>query len=268
MAEQEIILDKKALEWAIKKVMLEATSSSKFLREHMSFQEHVKLCEWTSNLTYEQSVLIYIGESYSKELTTEQVGKVRDFESKTKKRLKYGAAAAAGAAAVRGKSAYNAVKKLGASRHADWQRAVDYAANGASRDSVAWNKAAQNVPKHTTGIARKAMSAVGGAVTAHPGKVIAGAGIAVLGYYLFRKFMDPCVRQCIKQVGNKGKVCRYQCQATAAAQVLSSLRSQKGKCNQTNNPEKCLKQLAKQEIKWAKKHQEQLAKLAKAKANG
>jgi len=213
---KEIVLDKKALEYAIRKMLFSSISESKILREKLSFDDHIKLCEWTTKLTYENLILVYLGENPKSKLNEQDAGKIRDFEGRAKTAMKYGFAGLAGGYGIK-----KAAGKIGV---------------------------ASKLPGATKTI-----------------------GAAMLAFYIFRKFTDPCFRKCLGTgtlgvMGKKHKLCKYECQINAIKTVLGQLRSQKSVCAKTHNPEKCLRQLSKLEIKWAKKLQETLAKFNETRA--
>jgi hypothetical protein len=222
---KEIILDKKALEYAIRKMLFTSVSESKVLREKLSFNDHIKLCEWTTKLTYENLVLVYLGENPKSKLTEQDVGKIRDYEGKMKTGLKYGLAGLAGGHVMQ-----------------------------------------RGIPGTTFGGIKAVGTKIPGVKGWAQPKMLKAVGAAMLALYLYRKASDPCFRKCLGTgtlgiMGKQHKICKYECAANAAKNVLAQIRSQKSACGRTNNPEKCLKQLAKLEITWAKRYQEQLAKL-------
>ncbi len=76
--------DRKAVHHICTRTLLKAVYESPSLREKLSFQEHVNLCDHVLNMNYKESVE-----------TLFEFG-VRDFESRFSKFVKYGAAAIAG----------------------------------------------------------------------------------------------------------------------------------------------------------------------------
>lgn len=76
--------DKKLLTEAGKDYILDIVLESNYLKENISFKEHILLCDQVSNLTYEEVIALTITED------------IRAFESKFSKFLKYSLAAIAG----------------------------------------------------------------------------------------------------------------------------------------------------------------------------
>ena len=91
--------------------------------------------------------------------------------------------------------------------------------------------------------------------------------IAMFTLYIFRKFTDTCSRACLTRFpgSNARKICRYECQVTAARNIVNDLRSEISKCAGMRKPEKCEKSLQKEFIKWSKRLQQQIIKLNQAK---
>jgi hypothetical protein len=242
-------INKVALEYACKKIMMAAVTKSKVLREKLSFQEHVKVCEWITNLDYEQTILAFMGESTDLREQEGQVGsgKVRDFEGKFKTAAKYGMAGLAGGYGIKrfGPKAFGAIGRAGKT----------------AKKLGVGPGAAKSIGKMGKAVSTKLSNNLG------PGHAVKSIGAAMLALFLFRKLMDPCFRQCAGKFGKNGKVCKYTCQVNAAKQVLAQIRGQKGQCSHTSNPEKCLKKLSKLEGTWTGKLTTAMTQLNKAKAS-
>jgi len=180
--------DRKILTEVGRKYLLNITLDSNFLKEELSFKEHVKLCEQVKNLTYEEVISLTITED------------IRAFEGKFGKFLKYSLAAIAG-------------MKFGAT--------------------------------------------------------LAGPPLAMFALYLYRKVTDTCERSCFKKLplSKERKICKYECQLSAAKRITQELRSEVSKCSQFTYSEKCEKKLQKEYIKWSKRVQLLIVKINQAKAS-
>ena len=240
-------IDSKVLEMACKDYLLAAVTNSESLREKLTFTEQVKLAEHVMTMGYNDvvSVLFYEGE----QITNEQI---KDFENRTKRRLKYGAAFVAGGGAGR----YLHNKYV--------QKPYEFAKDAA--------KQGVKVTNLTKG-AKVAKKVLGSPL--RPGKLgnLVGPGgrgalIGVGLLYLYRKLMDPCVRKSltIKNVSQR-KLVKHQCQAAACKKVIGSISSDKSRCSAAPNPEKCRKRLEKETMKWRKRYQKELIEIAKIKSD-
>jgi|GEM_PF-4763543 len=87
-------------------------------------------------------------------------------------------------------------------------------------------------------------------------KVAITAAIIIGAIYLFKKLMDPCVRQCR---GNSD--CIRDCRSNAIKKSIANLQSHLPNCAQTPNPAKCQAKIKKEIAKW----NEKLTKLSAAK---
>jgi len=254
-------IDSKILELSCKDYLIAAITNSKKLREKISFIEQVKLTEHIMNMNYSEvvSAIFFEGE----ELTTEQI---RDYESKFKKHMKYGAATIAGGGAgriIHHKNVQGGYNKLSrqataANIKAGFKGTVKsqaFAANAAAK------KAAYKGGAKTTKILGGALKS-GKLRVAGPGG--RGAAIAVGLYYMYRKLSDPCVRKSlsIENISNR-KLAKHQCQAEACKKVISNLNSDKNKCNGAANPEECLVRMESEIKKWKKRYQKELVTIAK-----
>ena len=68
---------------------------------------------------------------------------------------------------------------------------------------------------------------------------------AVIGYYLYKKLSDPCIRQC-----KLNRECIKDCRITAINKTIDSLQSQLPNCQNTSDPEKCVNRIRKEISKW------------------
>lgn len=217
-------MDQKIMEMACKDYLLAAVTNSKKLRELITFSDQVALAEHIMAMSYKDAVSALMFEG--KEITNEQI---RDFESKTKKGLKYGAAAVAGGVGT--KMAYNAAVKK-------W---------GIGKATTLGHKVASKVLN--TGNLKRG--------------IILGVGLL----YLYRKLSDPCVRQSLKLKNIKQrKLVQHQCQAEACKKVISKLQADIGKCAGANSPVKCKEKIEKELIKWKKRYQKETVKIAQIKS--
>jgi hypothetical protein len=86
------------------------------------------------------------------------------------------------------------------------------------------------------------------------------AAASTVMYMLYKTYNDKCHQKCKPErliVGRKKSKeytkCYVGCSLTAANQVLSQIRAQKGKCAGTKNPDKCKQHIEMLEIKWVRK---------------
>lgn len=179
--------DKKILTEVGREYILDIALDSQYLKESLSFKEHVMLCDQVRKLTYEEVITLTITED------------IRAFEGKFGKFLKYSIAAIAG-------------------------------------------------------------GVLGG---------LGGPPVAMFILYLYRKATDTCERSCYKKLpmSKQRKICKYECQLSAAKRMSNELRSQMAKCDNTRRPTKCEKKLQDEYIKWAKRVQQLTVKLQMAKAS-
>jgi len=94
---KEIKLDKKALEWACKQLMINSAKNDKVIKESTSLSEHVKFISWINELSYIQTLMLFFDNKYIK-VNEQHVAEpqIRQKESKIKTALKYGLAGVAG----------------------------------------------------------------------------------------------------------------------------------------------------------------------------
>jgi len=217
-------MDRKLLKEVCKEYILRSVVNSKKLREKISFSEQVSLIEFVKSLPYKD--LVSLIEYDGMKITNEQI---RDFESKTKKALKYGTAAAIGGSIGGAKGGYKALKK----------------------------------PATKLGQIGKIAKVPFQALR----KGLKGATIAVALMYLYRKISDPCVRKAIRNPDGVGRrLTKHQCQAEAAKRVIDSIKSEIPKCNDTKNPEKCIRKLEDIMSVWKKRYQKEITIIAKIKS--
>jgi hypothetical protein len=223
--EKNKAIDSKILEMACKDYLLAAVTNSASLRKKLTFAEQVKLTEHVMSMSYKDlvSVLFYEG----KNITTE---KITDFEGKTKKALKYGAAGFVG-------------RKIGKT-----------AIGGAPLKALGFTL------KKGSGVADRMTH--GGTKGGFLG-ALGGVGL----FYLYRKLTDPCVRASlsIKNIGHR-KLAKHECQAAAAKKVISTISSDLSKCAESSNPEKCRRKLQSEIMKWRKRYQKELIEISKLKS--
>lgn len=256
-------IDSKILEMACKDYLLAAVTNSKSLRKKLTFGEQVKLAEHVMSMGYNDvvSVLFYDGEK----ITTEQI---RDFEGKTKKGLKYGAAATVAGAA--GKVAHYKLAGRAGEKHPNIGTA---ASNASKATKKAVEKAQAKAGKLTLAgksgnVVKKVLGAplkAGKLRVAGPAGRAAAIGVGLL--YLYRKISDPCVRKSlsIKNIGQR-KLSKHQCQAEACKKVINSISSDMSRCNKAANPEKCRKKLEGEVMKWKQKYQKEIIEISKIKS--
>ena len=176
--------DKKLLEISCKDILIDSINDNDF---------KISSIKKINKLNYEQSIKYYLSLNEGKIIQLDEAG-IRDFESKTKKFLKYGFAAIVGG-------------------------------------KIAGKK---------------------------------GLGVAIIANYLYRKYTDPCWKQCVKTKGFVyNKSCQYQCKSIACKKITNDLRQQLSKCPSTPNPESCEKKLRKNFNTWNKKQQEYMIKYRK-----
>ncbi len=83
--------DRKLLEQSCKHILLNISADNQYLKENVSFHEHIKIYKKISKMTYEESIS-YI---FNKGVLLDEFG-IRDFEGKFKKFVKYSLAAIVG----------------------------------------------------------------------------------------------------------------------------------------------------------------------------
>lgn len=177
--------DRKLLTEAGRDYIFDIALESNYLKEKLSFKEHILLCDQVNKLTYEEVISLVVTED------------IRAFEGKFSKFLKYSMAAIAG-------------MKFGG---------------------------------------------------------LAGPPIAMFILYLYRKLSDTCERSCFRKLPltKERKVCRYECQLNAARKMANDIRSEISKCSSFQYAERCEKKLQKEYMKWAKRVQQLVVKLNRAK---
>lgn len=179
--------DKKLLTEVGRQYILDITLESDFLKESLTFKEHVRLCDQVKKLTYEEVITLMVTED------------IRAFEGKFGKFLKYSIAAIAGAY-------------------------------------------------------------LGG---------FGGPPVAMFILYLYRKATDTCERSCYKKLpmSKQRKICKYECQLSAAKKMTNELRTGMSQCLNTKHPPKCERKLQGEYIKWAKRVQQLTVKIRMAQAD-
>jgi len=222
-------MDRKLLKEVCREYIIRSVVNSKKLREKISFSEQVSLIEFVKSLSYKDVVSLI--EYDGMKITSEQI---RDFESKTKRALKYGTAAAIGGSVAGARGGYKELKKPVAK------------------------------------LGKKGPSLIGKVVKVpfqSLSKGLKGASIAVALMYLYRKISDPCVRKAIRNPNGIGRrLTKHQCQAEAAKRVIDSIKSEIPKCNDTKNPEKCVRKLEDIMNVWKKRYQKEITIIAKIKS--
>jgi len=96
-------------------------------------------------------------------------------------------------------------------------------------------------------------------------KKVAGFGLGALLGYMFKKATDPCWQACRKQPSDIKNICKYICYMKGCESIMSDIKNQIGKCDDTVNPLKCEKQLNKTFSKWQEKRENYKEKLELAK---
>ena len=99
------------------------------------------------------------------------------------------------------------------------------------------------------------------------GTLVGSPAVGLLILYFYRKATDTCVKSCYNKMSlsKERKICKYECQLDAAKRTLNRIRSEIGKCGQTDNVEKCRKKLKKEYVKWNDRVRAILLKLNTAK---
>ena len=216
--------DQKLIKIACKEFLMNIVKESEILNEKLSFFQKTLLYDAIREMSYDEVLSLLINNG--NKISTEQK---REFESKTKKAAKYGAAAAGGAYLLKRTGSLSKIPKKVAK-------------------AVKWSMEKPGEMK--TFRLQKAGVRTG----------IRGALGAVAAIYLFRKLSDPCVR---KNIGNKEA--QIECKMEAIKKVISEIKSDIGKCNSTSDPMKCKKKLNKELIKWETKYQQYLIQRNKSK---
>ena len=84
-------LNKKILEQSCKSNLLDIVADNKYLKENVTFKQHIKVCKKVTDLTYTESISFV----FNNGVILDEFG-IRDFESRFSTYLKYGLAAIAG----------------------------------------------------------------------------------------------------------------------------------------------------------------------------
>lgn len=205
--------DSKLIELSCKEFLMDVVKESKILDKKLSFFQKALMYDKIREMKYEDIISLIAFDG--KKITTEQK---KEFESKTKKIAKYGAAGLGGAYILK---RTGSVKKL----------------PGKLWKAGKWMMKSPSEMK--TGRLQR-----GAARTS-----IRGALGAIAGVYLFRKLSDPCVR---KNLGNKNA--QIECKMEAIKKVISTIKADIGKCSGADDPVKCKKKLNKELIKWQTKY--------------
>jgi hypothetical protein len=86
------------------------------------------------------------------------------------------------------------------------------------------------------------------------------AAVSTTLYAAYKTGKDKCHQKCKPTstfVGARGQalysLCYWKCALVTANQVLSQIRSEKGKCSNTPKPDKCRQRIEMLEIKWTRK---------------
>jgi hypothetical protein len=212
----ETTINRKALEWSCKEIMIRDAAKSKYLKENVDSKDRVAFVEWIGKLTYEQALMLYFDKKYIK-VSEQHVNEpnIREKENIFKVIAKYGLASFAANAA------WNSKKLVG------------NIASGAYASKLGLKVAAVHARRLAT-----------------PG-IIGALGMYML--YVYRAKHDVCNQQCKNKYGeDENERCQAQCRVNAANQVLNNIKSEIGKCGRTTNPEKCKKKLEKMAVKWGK----------------
>lgn len=100
------------------------------------------------------------------------------------------------------------------------------------------------------------------------GSKIIGPAIGMVVLYLYRKFTDPCIRQCYRTIPtpSKHKSCKAKCELDAIQKIVRDLKVEMSKCKGMSNPIKCEQKLTKQFYNWNKKLQKAIVKYREASA--
>lgn len=91
-----------------------------------------------------------------------------------------------------------------------------------------------------------------------------GAVIAAVALFLFRKAMNPCVRQSVKMKGGvrERRINFHECQAKAAREVLSNLVPKLSTCAASKNPHRCHRNLTNVINHWKDVYERETLKIA------
>lgn len=95
---------------------------------------------------------------------------------------------------------------------------------------------------------------------------LGGAAIASLALFIFRKAMNPCVRQAVTLKGKglrERRVHVHQCQADAIKKVIVTLVPKLSACAAAKNPSKCHHDIEKVLDHWKQKYHEEILKISK-----
>jgi len=219
--------DSKLIELSCKEVLMSIVKESKSLDKKISFFQKTLLFDKIKEMKYEKVIGLLFNKN-GMEVTTEQKN---EFESKTKKIAKYGAAGYVGRKIGLNRIGGAPIKVLGKTLKKGKGGLGDYAGYGQRKSGLLGTK--------------------GG---------LTGAAAAIAGLFLYRKLSDPCVR---KNLGNKQA--QVACKMEAIKKVIAQIKSDIGKCSGAADPIKCKKKLSSELIKWQTKYQQYLVQLTQMK---
>lgn len=243
--------DSKLIELSCKEVLMGIVKESKSLDKKLSFFQKTLLFDKIKEMKYEKVIGLLFNKGV--EVTSEQK---REFESKTKRAAKYGAAATVGAYGIQKGIQYGRSGK--AAKDLLTPAVVGKPGSRAYAKSIKYAKANKPSFKAIRGAAKELRKS--GAIKKPAGwKAALGA---VAGLYLYRKLSDPCVR---KNLGNKQA--QMACKMEAIKKVVSQIKSDIGKCSGAADPIKCKKKLSSELIKWQTKYQQYLVQMNQSKKN-
>jgi len=258
--------DQKLIKIACKEFLMNIVKESEILNEKLSFFQKTLLYDAIREMSYDEVLSLLINNG--NKISTEQK---REFEGKTKKAMKYGAAATAGTYGIRkGAQYYRAMKQTVPAARDSFKDASgrinkDAAKKAAKKVNKTLKKGEKEVvakvTKPSKNIIKKAMILPKLAKdtfsnTRKVAKTMAKPGwkkslvSAVGGLFLYRKLSDPCVR---KNIGDKQG--QLACRLEAVKKVINQLNNQMAKCANSNNPAKCRSKIQNEIIKWQRKYQ-------------
>lgn len=269
--------DQKLIKIACKEFLMNIVKESEILNEKLSFFQKTLLYDAIREMSYDEVLSLLINNG--NKITTEQK---REFESKTKKAMKYGAAATAGTYGIRkGAQYYRAMKQTVPAAIDSFKDASGRINKDAESAAKKANDVAKKAAKKVNKTLKKGEKEVVAKVTKPSKNIIKKAKIlpklakdtfsntrkvaktmakpgwkkslvsAVGGLFLYRKLSDPCLR---KNIGDKQG--QLACRLEAVKKVINQLNNQMAKCANSNNPAKCRSKIQNEIIKWQRKYQE------------
>jgi len=102
--------------------------------------------------------------------------------------------------------------------------------------------------------------AAGGLVSGLLAGIALSIGVEQIIGYIFNRTSDRCWKACVQKGVQYKTLCKWTCHVEGCNSVIRDITNQMAKCKATKNPERCLRSLEKQKIKWLKKKEDYIEK--------